>query len=168
MNIPLQCKEGSQSRNKTGKKALRLYTRRVLNEICNILLVKNLELQYHVPQNGNDVGTGSPCLTVSHWWMNEWMNRITLTITIFTSINAQTATNAAFAITLLGISIQAYGKRQPILLQFALFFCFQVHNPNIKRLSVSTPKEFHPYTYTWYNLFTLFHYFTAQKYCFVI
>jgi len=66
MNIPLQCKEGSQSRNKTGKKALRLYTRRVLNEICNILLVKNLELQYHVPQNGNDVGTGSPCLTVSH------------------------------------------------------------------------------------------------------
>ena len=32
----------------------------VLNEICNILLVKNLELQYYALQNGNVVGTDSP------------------------------------------------------------------------------------------------------------
>jgi hypothetical protein len=50
---PLQWKEGSQSRNKAGKKALGLYTQIVLNEISNILLVKNLDLQYYALQNGN-------------------------------------------------------------------------------------------------------------------
>jgi hypothetical protein len=49
-----------------GGRRWELIYRHSLNEICNTLLVENIELQYYAPQNGNDVGAGSLCLTVPH------------------------------------------------------------------------------------------------------
>jgi hypothetical protein len=134
--------QGRQSRNKIAKKALGLYILIVLNEICNILLVKKSWTTILRTSRWKWCGyrqflfNSTPLhhftLTGQFSWVPMPIPRLMVLL--------PSAGQIITTITTLGISIQAHGKRQ-LKLQFALSFCFQVHNPNIKRLSVSTPKH---------------------------